>query len=138
MGQQQRHLAAGLLVHRPRQRWLPRADQRLAQLQRRLAVQLPVLLDLPRLRPVTAAGAVPPPGGAAYLPLLPAARSISAHLPARPFKKGTLPMRQKLSFIIIIGVLLSLLLDITGAGAAPARADRGAWAPNTAYAVNDT
>jgi chitinase len=38
---------------------------------------------------------------------------------------------------IILGFLLALALFST-ANAAPARADRGAWAANTAYAVNDT
>lgn len=38
---------------------------------------------------------------------------------------------------LVICVLVSLVF-VTSASAAPARADRGAWAPNTAYAVNDT
>jgi chitinase len=38
---------------------------------------------------------------------------------------------------IILGFLLILALTST-ANAAPTRADRGPWAPNTAYAVNDT
>lgn len=43
--------------------------------------------------------------------------------------------------IVHIMVLLALMLGVVlvaPAGAAPAKADRGPWAPNTAYAVNDT
>ncbi len=47
-------------------------------------------------------------------------------------------MRKKLSVLLVICMLLSLVLNIIGAGAAPSRADRGAWAPGVAYAVNDT
>ncbi len=43
--------------------------------------------------------------------------------------------------IIYITILIALLLGtvlVVPASAAPAQADRGAWAPNVAYAVNDT
>ena len=46
-------------------------------------------------------------------------------------------MRRITYLSLIICVLLSLVF-VASAGAAPARADRGPWAPNTAYAVNDT
>ena len=46
-------------------------------------------------------------------------------------------MRRITYITLIISVLLSLVFVAT-VSAAPARADRGAWAPNTAYAVNDT
>ena len=46
-------------------------------------------------------------------------------------------MRRFSSLIIILSIVLSMVLVAT-VGAAPATADRGAWAPNTAYAVNDT
>ena len=46
-------------------------------------------------------------------------------------------MRRFISIAIIMGVLFSLIFAAT-VSAAPARADRGAWAPNVAYAVNDT
>src|SRR5687768_15396836 len=47
-------------------------------------------------------------------------------------------MRKKLSVLLVICMLLSLVLNIIGAGAAPSRADRGPWAPGMALAVNDT
>src|SRR5690242_6210522 len=47
-------------------------------------------------------------------------------------------MRQKLSVLLVFCILLSLVLNVIGAGAAPARADRGPWAPGMALAVNDT
>src|SRR5689334_14451793 len=47
-------------------------------------------------------------------------------------------MSKKLSILLVVCVVLSMLLNISGAGAAPARADRGAWAPGMALAVNDT
>src|SRR5689334_24420871 len=46
-------------------------------------------------------------------------------------------MRRLTYITLVIAVLLSLVL-VLPAGAAPARADRGAWAPNVAYVVNDT
>jgi chitinase len=46
-------------------------------------------------------------------------------------------MRRLTYLSLVICVLLSLVF-VASAGAAPARADRGAWAPNTAYAVGDT
>ena len=46
-------------------------------------------------------------------------------------------MRHTIYLSLVICVLLSLVF-VASAGAAPARADRGPWAPNTAYAVNDT
>ena len=46
-------------------------------------------------------------------------------------------MRRITYITLVICILLSLMLAAT-VSAAPARADRGAWAPNTAYAVNDT
>ena len=46
-------------------------------------------------------------------------------------------MRRLLYISMILCALLSLLAVVT-VSAAPSRADRGAWAPNTAYAVNDT
>ncbi len=47
-------------------------------------------------------------------------------------------MRQKQCILLVVCMLMSLVLNVAGASAAPARANRGAWAPNTAYAVNDT
>lgn len=47
-------------------------------------------------------------------------------------------MRNKLGVVTVVFVVLSLLFIVPLAQAAPARADRGAWAPNVAYAVNDT
>lgn len=45
---------------------------------------------------------------------------------------------KRLAYItILLAILLSLVIAIP-AGAAPATADRGAWAANVAYAVNDT
>jgi len=46
-------------------------------------------------------------------------------------------MRRLTYLTVVIAFLLSLVLALP-ASAAPARADRGAWAPNVAYAVNDT
>jgi chitinase len=46
-------------------------------------------------------------------------------------------MRRLTYVTLIICVLLSMVF-VASAGAAPARADRGPWAANTAYAVNDT
>ena len=46
-------------------------------------------------------------------------------------------MRRLVYTASVICLLLSLIFVAT-VSAAPARADRGAWAPNTAYAVNDT
>src|SRR5437763_13758341 len=46
-------------------------------------------------------------------------------------------MRRLVYTSLVLVVLLSLAL-VVPAGAAPLRADRGAWAPNVAYAVNDT
>src|SRR5882757_1171340 len=45
-------------------------------------------------------------------------------------------MRRFTYATLILSVLFSLIFAVT-ASAAPARADRGAWAPNVAYAVND-
>ncbi len=45
-------------------------------------------------------------------------------------------MRRFAYITLIISVLFSLIFAAT-VSAAPARADRGAWAPNVAYAVND-
>ena len=45
-------------------------------------------------------------------------------------------MRRLAYITLVISVLLSLVFAAT-VSAAPARADRGAWAPNVAYAVND-
>ncbi len=46
-------------------------------------------------------------------------------------------MRRFTYITVVLCVLFSLIFTAT-VSAAPARADRGAWAPNTAYAVNDT
>ena len=46
-------------------------------------------------------------------------------------------MRKNIYLILIFCAILSLIASIT-VSAAPATADRGAWAPNVAYAVNDT
>ncbi len=46
-------------------------------------------------------------------------------------------MRRFTYITVILCVLFSLIFTSI-VSAAPARADRGAWAPNTAYAVNDT
>jgi chitinase len=46
-------------------------------------------------------------------------------------------MRRITYITLVLCVLLSLMLTAT-VSAAPARADRGAWAPNVSYAVNDT
>ena len=46
-------------------------------------------------------------------------------------------MRRLIYTALIFAILLGIALVIP-AGAAPARADRGAWAANVAYAVNDT
>jgi chitinase len=46
-------------------------------------------------------------------------------------------MRRLIYITLVVSVLLSLVL-VVPAGAAPAQANRGPWAPNTAYAVNDT
>ncbi len=46
-------------------------------------------------------------------------------------------MRRTIYITILIALLLSLVFAIPVA-AAPARADRGAWAVGVAYAVNDT
>ncbi len=46
-------------------------------------------------------------------------------------------MRRLVYITLVIAVLVGLVA-VVPAGAAPARADRGAWAPNVAYAVNDT
>ena len=46
-------------------------------------------------------------------------------------------MRRLVYSTLVMALLLSLVLVIP-AGASPAHADRGAWAPNVAYAVNDT
>jgi len=46
-------------------------------------------------------------------------------------------MRRLIYTTLVIAVLLSLVL-VVPAGAAPTRADRGAWAVGVAYAVNDT
>ena len=46
---------------------------------------------------------------------------------------------RKLTFLTLIVCAFIMSLILAGrVSAAPARADRGAWAPNTAYAVNDT
>ncbi len=47
-------------------------------------------------------------------------------------------MRKKISYLSLIICLLLSIIITANVGAAPSRADRGAWAPNTAYAVNDT
>jgi chitinase len=44
----------------------------------------------------------------------------------------------RMVFIILTICTLFSLLAVASAKAAPVRANRGAWAPNTAYAVNDT
>ncbi len=46
-------------------------------------------------------------------------------------------MRRLTYVILVLAVLLGLVF-VAPVSAAPARADRGAWAPNVAYAVNDT
>lgn len=46
-------------------------------------------------------------------------------------------MRRVVYLTLVIAFLFSLVL-VAPAGAAAVRADRGAWAPNVAYAVNDT
>ncbi len=46
-------------------------------------------------------------------------------------------MRRVIYITFIIALLLGLVL-VVPVGAAPSRADRGPWAPNVAYAVNDT
>ena len=46
-------------------------------------------------------------------------------------------MRRITYITLFISVVLSLMF-VASVSAAPARADRGPWAPNTAYAVNDT
>jgi hypothetical protein len=46
-------------------------------------------------------------------------------------------MRRTIHLTLLIAFLFSLII-VFPAAAAPARADRGAWAPNVAYAVNDT
>src|SRR5688572_5574163 len=46
-------------------------------------------------------------------------------------------MRRLTYLTLIIAILLSLVF-VASVGAAPSRADRGPWAPNVAYAVNDT
>src|SRR3982750_166148 len=46
-------------------------------------------------------------------------------------------MRRTIHLTLLIAFLFSLIF-VFPAAAAPARADRGAWAPNVAYAVNDT
>jgi len=46
-------------------------------------------------------------------------------------------MRRLIYIALVLTVLLGLVF-VMPASAAPARADRGAWAPNVAYAVNDT
>ncbi len=46
-------------------------------------------------------------------------------------------MRRSIYTFLIIAILLGMTF-VLPAGAAPARADRGAWAPGVAYAVNDT
>ena len=45
---------------------------------------------------------------------------------------------RRITFLTLISTLLLGLALTAPATAAPASADRGAWAPNTAYAVNDT
>jgi hypothetical protein len=46
-------------------------------------------------------------------------------------------MRRTTYLSLIVFILLSLVFTAT-ASAAPARADRGPWAPNVWYNVNDT
>ena len=46
-------------------------------------------------------------------------------------------MHRLTNLIVIVSILLSLAF-VTSAGAAPANADRGPWAPNVSYAVGDT
>jgi predicted chitinase len=46
-------------------------------------------------------------------------------------------MRRAIYITLVLAVLLSLVL-VVPAGAAPAQADRGPWAPGVSYAVNDT
>jgi chitinase len=43
-----------------------------------------------------------------------------------------------LTYLIMVVCILASLVFAVSVGAAPAQADRGPWAPNTAYAVNDT
>ncbi len=45
---------------------------------------------------------------------------------------------RKIAYLSTIICLLLTLVITVSVSAAPTRADRGAWAPNTAYAVNDT
>jgi chitodextrinase len=47
-------------------------------------------------------------------------------------------MHTKIRALILISVFLSLLFSVHLAGASPAQANRGAWAPNVGYAINDT
>src|SRR5688572_6133675 len=49
-------------------------------------------------------------------------------------------MNNKIHTRSVLCVILSLLfiMPLVNVSAAPAHADRGPWAPNTAYAVNDT
>src|SRR4051812_49251892 len=47
-------------------------------------------------------------------------------------------MHNKARILAILSIILSLLFVVPFAHAAPARADRGAWAVGVAYAVNDT
>jgi chitinase len=46
-------------------------------------------------------------------------------------------MHRLTNLIVIVSILLSLAF-VTSAGAAPANADRGPWAPNVSYAIGDT
>src|SRR5690349_16486857 len=47
-------------------------------------------------------------------------------------------MRRFVNLTLMVLILSSLVFVVPAAGAAPALADRGPWAPNVSYAVNDT
>jgi len=47
-------------------------------------------------------------------------------------------MRRIMNVTLLVFILLSLVFVTTPTRAAPERADRGPWAPNVSYAVNDT
>lgn len=47
-------------------------------------------------------------------------------------------MRRIIYLTLLVALLFSLVLAVAPVGAAPVSADRGAWAPNVSYAVNDT
>src|SRR4030095_15229724 len=47
-------------------------------------------------------------------------------------------MRRLQNVTLVLFMLLNLVLVTSSASAAPPSADRGPWAPNVSYAVNDT